>query len=200
MQLLKSLRKVFQSGEDKKATDEATFHIDQAPSVEYLLQHREELLKKGELAKARGASSTASLYRMYEYFVIGFNNGLRTEIEYFFNKPWPVSEIPDPQDPDPQRYAILAVLPSYMTAAYNRLIERGLPRGAPAILTREIEDELAAQPKVLEVEPAWTTAVPKLSEPLVIPNREGGRPEESAASPLFLEKNIIAEEPHTLFV
>jgi hypothetical protein len=72
---------------------------------------------------------------MYEYLVVGFTQGLRTEIEFFFNQAtWAVSEILDPADSDPARYAILSVLPSYLVIAFNRLIQRGLPRGSPAII------------------------------------------------------------------
>jgi hypothetical protein len=55
----------------------------------------------------------------------------RNEIEYFWNqKSWAVQAIPDPKDPDPVRYAILAVLTDQMVRAFNHLIERGLPRDA----------------------------------------------------------------------
>jgi hypothetical protein len=36
-----------------------------------------------------------------------------------------------PNDPDPQRAAILATIPSFMVMAYNRLIEVGQHRDAP---------------------------------------------------------------------
>lgn len=36
-------------------------------------------------------------------------------------------------DPDPERYAVLAVLPFYLVFAFNRLNERGLPRDSPFI-------------------------------------------------------------------
>ena len=192
MQLLKRLSLRLRPNGD------ASFHLDQVPAVAYLLQHRDE--QKGNRARTRGDTPTASLYRMYEYFVTGFMNGLRTEIEYFFNKPWPVSAIPDPKDPDPQRYAILSVLPFYLTIAFNRLIERGLPRAAPAIITAEMEDELRSRPRVLEKEPLWVAAVPKLDEALVIPDHRGLRTEEDTMSARFRDMNIIAETPHVLFV
>ncbi|KAJ5182639.1 hypothetical protein N7492_000255 [Penicillium capsulatum] len=139
---------------------------------------------------------------MYEYLVTGFILGLRTEIEFFFNQPgWAVSALPDPWDQDPQRYAILAVLPHYLVVAFNRLIERGLPRGAPAIIAGDgVEDELRSRPIALEEEPSWVADVPKLERPLVIPGSNGEEPEEQARSARFLAMNIIVEEPHVLFV
>ncbi|EYE99291.1 uncharacterized protein EURHEDRAFT_399565 [Aspergillus ruber CBS 135680] len=76
---------------------------------------------------------TASSYRMYEYIVTGFVTELRDEIEYFYNQLWTVSEIPDPKDKNPERYAVVAALPYHLVRAFNRLAERGLPRASPAI-------------------------------------------------------------------
>ncbi|KAI1161916.1 hypothetical protein F5B18DRAFT_418583 [Nemania serpens] len=140
---------------------------------------------------------------MYEYIVVGFTMGLRTEIEFFFNQgpTWAVSSIPDPEDPDPQRYAILSVLPFYLCKAFNRLIERGLPRGSPAIIAGEAElEELRSRPIVLEKEPEWAAKVPALMERIVLPGLDGGEPAEETWSRRFLEKNIVCEEPHVLFV
>lgn len=101
------------------------------PTVSWLLDHREQ--RRHEPALTKGLTPTASLYRMYEYLVTGYITGLRTEIEFFFNQPSrAVSAIPDPKDPDPERSAVLAALPYYLVIAFNRLIERGLPRNSPA--------------------------------------------------------------------
>jgi hypothetical protein len=172
---------------------------DGPPTVAWLLEHRKE--RHGKVALSKGVTPTASLYRMYEYLVIGYTTGLRTEIEFFFNQPsWPVSAIPDPEDPDAERYAILAVLPYYLVTAFNRLIERGLPRGSPAIIAPEMEENLKAQKIALEEEPSWVREVPKLQQRLVIPDEFGEEPKEETMSARFLEMNIIAGEPHVLFV
>jgi hypothetical protein len=139
---------------------------------------------------------------MYEYIVLDFNSGLRTEIEFFFNQTsWAVAAIPDPQDPDPQRYAILSVLPFYLVKAFNRLIKRGLPRGSPAIIAGDdAESELRSRPVVLEEEPAWAAKVPALTEQLWIPGPSGEEPGEESRSSAFFSKNILVEEPHILLV
>lgn len=170
------------------------------PTVSWILEHRSECANRPALTN--GITPLASLYRMYEYLVAGYTVGLRTEIELFFNQPsWAVAHIPDPQDPDPERYAILAVIPSYLVTAFNRLIKRGLPRDSPAIIvSREVEDELMSRPIVLEQEPGWTTKVPTLEKTLVIPDKEGNEPEEQYQSDRFMAMNIIMEEPHVLFV
>lgn len=139
---------------------------------------------------------------MYEYIVYGYTLGLRTEIEFFFNKPdWKVSEIPDPADPDPKRYAILSVIPHLLTKAFNRLIKRGLPRGSPAIIMGDEElDELASRPRILETVPSWCARVPKLDKTLVIPGSDGAIPDDAGASSEFKEKNILVWDPPVLFV
>ena len=134
----------------------------------------------------------SSLYRLYFFITTDDTIGLRNELEFFFNKAeWAVNEIPDPQDTNPQRYAILAVMPALMVRAFNRLISKGLPRNAPAII--DDFEALAEQPRVLEEVPAWVHKVPKLDTPLSIPNEkdvfvEG--PEDPSACREFLEKGI----------
>lgn len=138
---------------------------------------------------------------MYEYLVSGYTIGLRSEIEFFFNKPaWAVADIPDPQDTDLERYAVLAVLPHYMCNAFNRLIERGLPRDSPFIITTAMEDELKSRPIVLEEEQSWVARVKRLDKTLIIPDACGNVPTEKARSARFLDMNIIAEEPLVMFV
>lgn len=169
------------------------------PGVPWILEHRAEL--QGP-ASTRGDTPLAALYRLYEYFVAGYLTGLRSEVEFFFNHPtWAVADIPDPEDPDPERYAILAVLPYYLAHAFNRLIERGLPRGCPAIITSaEEEEELRSRPVVLEKEPQWVTRVPKLEKALVIPCKDGSEPSEDGRCARFMALNIISEEPYVVFV
>ena len=62
-----------------------------------------------------------SLYRIYELFLIDRNTQFRNELEYFCRQPpyWPVSSIPDLQDPDPEQYAVLAVLAHFMCLAFT---------------------------------------------------------------------------------
>jgi hypothetical protein len=138
---------------------------------------------------------------MFEFIVTSNTIGLRNEIESFFNhSSWAVSAIPDPNDADPVRYAILSVIPHYLVMAFNRLIERGLPRDSPAILSDEDLEELQSRPVVLEELPPWTASVAKLNETLVIPDIDNETPREEERSPLFLNMNIIAAAPHVLFV
>src|SRR5215469_5296298 len=96
-------------------------------------------------------------------------------------------------------HAILTVIPHFLVLAFNRLIEKGLPRGSPAILSNEDIEELRSRPVVLEELPLWTACVAKLDESLVIPDMDGETPHEEERSPHFLNMNIIAAAPHVLF-
>ncbi|KAF1839715.1 hypothetical protein BDW02DRAFT_563769 [Decorospora gaudefroyi] len=167
------------------------------PTVEWLLAHREQ-----RRAQTVGETPLACLYRMYEYLILDHNTGIRTEIEWFFNHPgWAVASIPDPKDPDPARYAVLSVIPQFMVTAFNRLIEKGLPRGSPGIIMGdEAEEELKSRPIVLEELPSWVANVPRLAETLIIPDADGSPLDKQNCSPQFLSMNIVVRQPHTLFV
>ena len=65
---------------------------------------------------------------MYAFLVTGQNAKLRDEVKYFFNQAhWAMTEIPDPQDPDPVRYAVLAAIPHLLVESFNYNIGLGLP-------------------------------------------------------------------------
>ncbi|KAI9842910.1 MAG: hypothetical protein M1837_006742 [Sclerophora amabilis] len=183
------------------------YERDKTRTVDWLLEHRDRDTRAQlqHQSRQRGSPTDtplASLYRLYVDVVDDFTIELRNEIEYFFSQSsWRVAAIPDPKDPDPARYAILSVLPHLLVPAFNRLIARGLPRDAPAIIM-DFED-LERRPRVLEDVPPWCAGVPGLGDTLKIPNHQGEvLPDRSdeRASPEFLVKNILAFKQHTFFV
>ena len=107
------------------------------------------------------------MYRLYKFFVLGWNINFRDELSH---PDWAVSSIPEPVD-DPVRRAVLAVLTQLMCDAFNRRIAYGLPRDAPPIVTDFAE--LAARPKVFEETPEWAKRVKPLEKISYIPNRDG---------------------------
>lgn len=147
-------------------------------------------------------TSSACFYRIYEFYILDHNVLFRNELEYFCrNHPeWAVSEIPDPQDKDPIRYAILAVLTKLLCDAFNRRIELGLHRDAPAII--QDWDELLARPKVFEKQPEWALQVPPVENRVVIPDCQGRTLEERSQDVCedLVKMNIIAVLPHLHFI
>lgn len=116
-----------------------------------------------------------ALCRLYEAIVLDRNIDLRNEIEWFWRKrDWPVKEIPDPKDSDPERYAVLACIPPLINQAYNRLIGLGLPRDAPALMTTQQLEEMKQRPKMFEESPEWVAHVPPLEATLKVPHRAHG--------------------------
>ena len=162
--------------------------------------------KPSILSRLRGIrqpdSPSASFYRIYEFFVLGWTTAFRNELEYFCctHPDWSVSALPDPADPDPMRYAVLAVLTRLMCASFNRRIEQGLPRDAPPIIVDFAE--LQARPKVFESPPEWADRVVPLEERVFMPDAKGEKlPEDdSEVSEEFRTMNIIVQMPHIHFV
>ncbi|EEP80014.1 predicted protein [Uncinocarpus reesii 1704] len=153
-----------------------------------------------------------SLYRLYEYVILDENTHLRNEIEYFWrNHSWAVCDIPDPEDEDPERYAVLSCIPQLLVLAFNNNIELGLPRDAPAIMTHDQMDEYRRREKVWEKPPDWVAKVPPVKETLKIPYKKQVYVEHPEyvvlehldnleASEVFREKNILTARPHIYFI
>ena len=70
----------------------------------------------------RPDTPSASFYRLYEFFVISWNVQFRNELEYFCSAhpDWAVADLPDPADPDPRRYVILACKNPYPVVRVTR--------------------------------------------------------------------------------
>ncbi|KAF9033464.1 hypothetical protein BDZ89DRAFT_1062921 [Hymenopellis radicata] len=188
------------------------------PTVEELLKDRQTVRRrysalprpKWRVSKRRRSfiwsshaadSPSACFYRLYEFYIIDDNIGFRNELEYFCiqHPSWAVRDIPDPADPDPLRYAVLAALTRWMCEAFNRRIGLGLPRDAPPI----IEDfaEWENRPKVYEELPPWVANALPLRERVYIPDVNGRILEDEEYIDKELRKlNIVAVYPHFHFI
>ncbi|KAK4106350.1 hypothetical protein N658DRAFT_529228 [Parathielavia hyrcaniae] len=120
-------------------------------------------------------------------------------------KDWSVHEIPDPQDPNPERYAFLAGCTYLMVRAFNARVKLGLDRKMPSILTNDQVEELRNRPdhlRTYEKVPGWAEKVPPLEQLLIVPTSEGevltGRNGGRADSDL-LAKGILMWTPHVHF-
>lgn len=151
----------------------------------------------------------AALYRIYEHITLDQHIEIRNELEMFwYHNSWAVRDIPDPKDPDPERYACLACIPKILCLAFNKRIGLGLPRDAPPIFTADMMDEWKKKEPVFEEEPEWVLAVPCLREVLAIPHWDNSQRdfvpldgfEDKRASAEFATKNILIWRLHIHFL
>ncbi|KAE8311160.1 hypothetical protein BDV41DRAFT_350276 [Aspergillus transmontanensis] len=67
-----------------------------------------------------------SMYRLYEAMAAGEYYAIGPEVEYiWYQRSWIISRVPDPRDPDPVRYAILASIAEELAKAFNWLLSLG---------------------------------------------------------------------------
>ncbi|CAG7968720.1 unnamed protein product [Penicillium salamii] len=99
-----------------------------------------------------------SIYRLYELHLADKYALIGWETEYFFFRPdWKLVDIPDPKDPDPIRYAILASITEEILDAFNWRLSLGLRRNGEKVLR---EDEGDPWPPFTPEElPNWTAKV-----------------------------------------
>ncbi|KAF8068949.1 hypothetical protein FPV67DRAFT_1097997 [Lyophyllum atratum] len=152
---------------------------------------------------------SASFNRLYQFFVVDWTIQFRNELEYFWGQAsWPLADLPDP-DPEhgdqelPEevklRKAVMAGLTRIMALAYNRLISKGLPRDAPAVV--EDWDELKSRPRVLERIPRWAEELGKIEPEVDLPDKDGKVLEEGEeGDEEFAEYGIRVVTPHWVFV
>lgn len=130
-------------------------------------------------------TSLCSLYRLYEDLCSNDLIMMGYECEYFFfhnEHSWWLSQIPDPNDTDPIRYAILASMVEALVDAFNWRLELGLRRDK----SMDESMERAINFKREKV-PIWTAAVKPLTETLDLNKLDQGNP-----SRFFLTRNIKA--------
>jgi len=115
-------------------------------------------------------TSLRCLYRIYEWASIGRPLQVGYETQYFWDQTsWKVEDIPDPNDPDPVRYAVLAGFAEAMAICFNERIDLGLLRmGSDAVSnphSRELMRSLSREQFIsftkqhYEKAPSWTAGV-----------------------------------------
>ncbi|KAK7042425.1 hypothetical protein R3P38DRAFT_2890416 [Favolaschia claudopus] len=166
----------------------AVHTLQQNPGI--VQQRRAEL----EMTKLRytwifGARDTPlrALYRLYECTVDYDANETMLDSQYWFHQQahWRLADVPDPEDPDPTRYAILASLVEDLVDSFNYKIKLGLRRGITfenPWLIKDFKDD--ADPPS-ESPPLWTSRVGPLTEHLELSPK-------CKATPAFARRNIKA--------
>ncbi|PPJ54629.1 hypothetical protein CBER1_06173 [Cercospora berteroae] len=145
-----------------------------------------------------------AIYRIYWAIVMDDTIVMRNEIEYFWTRKedsWVLCNIPMPPDQDLERFAVISAIPFALAAAFNRLIDLGLPRdSAKGILTSEELEALAKRPRVYEKVPQWAEEAPPLESPLCLPTEGLGVPQTTEdADPFLLRKNVWVHKLHIYF-
>lgn len=133
---------------------------------------------------------------------------MRNEFEYFwYQSSWLLSDIPDPKDENPERYACIACIPALLCLSFNERIKLPLPRHAPPIINQDMINRWKEEEKKFETEPRWTSAVPKVTNTLSIPHWDNSLRDfvpldafsSEKASPEFAKKKILIWQPHIYF-
>ncbi|THH20982.1 hypothetical protein EW146_g478 [Bondarzewia mesenterica] len=123
-------------------------------------------------------TSLRCLYRIYEWASIGRPLQVGYETQYFWDQvSWKVEDIPDPRDPDPVRYAVLAGFAETMAICFNERNDLGLLRmGNDGVTnpyatylrqTLSREEFIAFTEKHHEKAPSWTAGARGPAEPFV---------------------------------
>jgi hypothetical protein len=105
-----------------------------------------------------------SIYRLYEIFMTQEFVLLRLECEYMWHhqgRKWFLCSIPDPCDPDPVRYAMLASIVEELVRAFNWRLQHGQRRNRKNV-RRTMENPWPKYDP--EVVPSWTALVPPIQE------------------------------------
>lgn len=109
-----------------------------------------------------------SFYRIYEAYCADDDDLVGFETEYFWKRSepgWAIELLPDPKDPDPERYAVLATLAEQLADAFNWRLGMGKRRNGEFF---EPAEDGTPVPFVPEVCPSWVEQVPALDELLVL--------------------------------
>ncbi|KAG5999281.1 hypothetical protein E4U54_001953 [Claviceps lovelessii] len=147
-----------------------------------------------------------ALYRLYEFIVLDRHISYRNTLEYFWRqREWKLQDIPDPQDDDAERYAVLAGCTYLLARSFNQRVELGLRRENPPLITPEEAEAARNVPSHLrqwERVPEWAEKVTPLNDTLVLPTHEGETIQDHhdpRADPDFKAKNILLWTPHIFF-
>ncbi|KAF4763307.1 hypothetical protein N7455_003663 [Penicillium solitum] len=127
-----------------------------------------------------------SIYRLYELHLADRYELMGYETEYFFfQQNWKLGDIPDPRDPDPLRYAMVASITEELHEAVNWRLSLGLRRNREHVYREEDGDPWP--PFNPEELPDWTKNVAPMDKDLL---RRSVPPESlDTKGNLVLEKN-----------
>jgi hypothetical protein len=132
----------------------------------------------------------AALYRLYEGVCAWDQAMTGNEVMYiWFHVDWPLVAFPDPQDPDPDRSAVLAAIMMMLVDGFNwRMKTLGLARG-----------DRRGAPLELEQEPPWVTLVPRARCKIDLVAREKNPLVRSYSRSVRKRFNVLVNGGHFFF-
>ncbi|KIH87416.1 hypothetical protein SPBR_05297 [Sporothrix brasiliensis 5110] len=206
-----SISDLASSDSDEYVPTPEDYPVFPPPTPRRILENRDAYLAKLSTIKFSAPQGEFddkplySLYRLYEFVLLDKVISYRNQLEYFWRqKSWPVHDIPDPKDEDPERYAFLACCTLLLVRSFNERIKLGLDRNMPSLITPEEAERGRNRPdhlRAYERAPEWAERAASLVATLFVPT-EGGEildKGDGRACPEFLAKNIVLWTPHISF-
>ncbi|KAJ3769596.1 hypothetical protein FB446DRAFT_747222 [Lentinula raphanica] len=144
---------------------------------------------------------TRALYRLYDAICLQDHVESVHEATYIWERlDWQLEDWPDPADPDPERYTVLAGIMEGLVESFNWRLGLGICRDRHKALQKRLERR-RDDPEPLEGSPSWPSQVPPSPHPIYL-NLNGCSIEEmtTLASPLFKRRNIFGESGSLMFV
>ena len=128
------------------------------------------------------------IYRIYEQLCANLNDVVSLEVEYFYFHPltsdWMPYQIPDPEDPDQVRYAIIASIVETLVESFNWRACYGIQRN------RQREPRTRIHSQATFRYPKWTHNVLSLERKLVLYKAAEDVPLLSELRDPFTRRNI----------
>ncbi|KAJ7280819.1 hypothetical protein C8J57DRAFT_1124328 [Mycena rebaudengoi] len=143
--------------------------FDTTPGAFYR-RHTENIrmLRRHKLFQYRD-TQTRALYRLYDVICMGDEVEIKHEAVYIWlQHSWRLSVWPDPRDPDPDRYTMLAGIVEELVRAFNWRLERGFHRDIDKERQMTGRERRKRVPLPLESPPDWPTAVPPARQKILL--------------------------------
>lgn len=149
-----------------------------------------------------------ALYQLYELLLLDRRQDVQMAAKnIFYNYSWTISEIQNPvDDPDRERYTMLACILHLLVETFNENIAAGVYRDTPAHLYpgEKMALHKGTKKAKLEAVPKWAQNVPPLDNLFVIPYckyqdgeiYEVGDWGDERACPIFKAKRILLWAPN----
>ncbi|KAJ3833352.1 hypothetical protein EV361DRAFT_905714 [Lentinula raphanica] len=146
-------------------------------------------------------SRIRALYRLYDAICLQDEMEAVHEATYIWGRlDWQLKDWPDPKDPDPERYAVLAGIMEGLVESFNWRLGLGICRDRRKASQKRMEKR-RCDPEPLEQCPSWPDHVPPSPRPVFLSIKDWSREQvEASTRPYFKRRNIIGNTGSLMFV